>query len=130
MPYIPYSVDEIEKLKKQSTSRYIPYSSQEIEALKAPSASAPVSTKGITGTTTKVSAASTGRTPVAEPYQVPLPDAMVSVSKGRNVASQLPMSPDEFVNAPDFSEKSIYSSGIKDATYQQINAYLKEDVSK
>lgn len=54
---------------------------------------------------------------------MPLPDAMVSVSKGRNVASQLPMSPDEFVNAPDFSEKSIYSSGIKDATYQQINAY-------
>lgn len=130
MPYIPYSVDEIEKLKKQSTSRYIPYSSQEIEALKAPSASAPVSTKGITGTTTKVSAASTGRTPVAEPYQVPLPDAMVSVSKGRNVASQLPMSPDEFVNAPDFSEKSIYSSGIKDATYQQINAYHGNDPEK
>nr|DAL99304.1 MAG TPA: Large polyvalent protein associated domain 38 [Caudoviricetes sp.] len=107
MPYIPYSVDEIEKLKKQSTSRYIPYSSQEIEALKAPSASVSASSKGVTGTTTKVSATSTGKLPAAEPYQVPLPDAMISVSKGRNVASQLPMSPDEFVNAPDFSEKSL-----------------------
>lgn len=86
--------------------------------------------KGVTGTTTKVSATSTGKLPVAEPYQVPLPDAMVSVSKGRNVASQLPMSPDEFVNAPDFSEKSIYSSGIKDATYQQINAYHGNDPEK
>lgn len=63
--------------------------------------------KGVTGTTTKVSATSTGKLPAAEPYQVPLPDAMISVSKGRNVASQLPMSPDEFVNAPDFSEKSL-----------------------
>lgn len=86
--------------------------------------------KGVTGTTTKVSATSTGKLPAAEPYQVPLPDAMVSVSKGRNVASQLPMSPDEFVNAPDFSEKSIYSSGIKDATYQQINAYHGNDPEK
>lgn len=86
--------------------------------------------KGVTGTTTKVSATSTGKLLAAEPYQVPLPDAMVSVSKGRNVASQLPMSPDEFVNAPDFSEKSIYSSGIKDATYQQINAYHGNDPEK
>lgn len=121
MPYIPYSVDEIEKLKKQSTSRYIPYSSQEIEALKAPSASAPVSTKGITGTTTKVSAASTGRTPVAEPYQVPLPDAMVSVSGGRterNGGSADSLAPAPFesvVNNPDFATLSKYKSEKSDA---------------
>nr|DAI54081.1 MAG TPA: PolyVal ADP-Ribosyltransferase [Caudoviricetes sp.] len=121
MPYIPYSVDEIEKLKKQSTSRYIPYSSQEIEALKAPSASAPVSTKGITGTTTKVSAASTGRTPVAEPYQVPLPDAMVSVSGGRaersggSADSLAPAPFESVVNNPDFATLSKYKSDKSDA---------------
>lgn len=121
MPYIPYSVDEIEKLKKQSTSRYIPYSSQEIEALKAPSASAPVSTKGITGTTTKVSAASTGRTPVAEPYQVPLPDAMVSVSGGRaersggSADSLAPATFESVVNNPDFATLSKYKSDKSDA---------------
>lgn len=121
MPYIPYSVDEIEKLKKQSTSRYIPYSSQEIEALKAPSASAPVSTKGITGTATKVSAASTGRTPVAEPYQVPLPDAMVSVSGGRaersggSADSLAPAPFESVVNNPDFATLSKYKSDKSDA---------------
>lgn len=121
MPYIPYSVDEIEKLKKQSTSRYIPYSSQEIEALKAPSASVSASSKGVTGTTTKVSATSTGKLPAAEPYQVPLPDAMVSVSGGRterNGGSADSLAPAPFesvVNNPDFATLSKYKSEKSDA---------------
>ena len=121
MPYIPYSVDEIEKLKKQSTSRYIPYSSQEIEALKAPSASVSASSKGVTGTTTKVSATSTGKLPAAEPYQVPLPDAMVSVSGGRterNGGSADSLAPAPFesvVNNPDFATLSKYKRETSDA---------------
>lgn len=131
MPFVPISDEELKSLNSLESKRFIPISNEELKALNSSlQLASQQPAKGVTGTTTKVSATSTGKLPAAEPYQVPLPDAMVSVSKGRNVASQLPMSPDEFVNAPDFSEKSIYSSGIKDATYQQINAYHGNDPEK
>ena len=131
MPFVPISDEELKSLNSLESKRFVPISNEELKALNSSlQLASQQPAKGVTRTTTKVSATSTGKLPVAEPYQVPLPDAMVSVSKGRNVASQLPMSPDEFVNAPDFSEKSIYSSGIKDATYQQINAYHGNDPEK
>ena len=131
MPFVPISDEELKSLNSLESKRFVPISNEELKALNSSlQLASQQPAKGVTGTTTKVSATSTGKLPAAEPYQVPLPDAMVSVSKGRNVASQLPMSPDEFVNAPDFSEKSIYSSGIKDATYQQINAYHGNDPEK
>lgn len=131
MPFVPISDEELKSLNSLESKRFVPISNEELKALNSSlQLASQQPAKGVTRTTTKVSATSTGKLLVAEPYQVPLPDAMVSVSKGRNVASQLPMSPDEFVNAPDFSEKSIYSSGIKDATYQQINAYHGNDPEK
>lgn len=131
MPFVPISDEELKSLNSLESKRFVPISNEELKALNSSlQLASQQPAKGVTGTTTKVSATSTGKLPAAEPYQVPLPDAMISVSKGRNVASQLPMSPDEFVNAPDFSEKSIYSSGIKDATYQQINAYHGNDPEK
>ena len=131
MPFVPISDEELKSLNSLESKRFVPISNEELKALNSSlQLASQQPAKSVTGTTTKVSATSTGKLPAAEPYQVPLPDAMVSVSKGRNVASQLPMSPDEFVNAPDFSEKSIYSSGIKAATYQQINAYHGNDPEK
>lgn len=131
MPFVPISDEELKSLNSLESKRFVPISNEELKVLNSSlQLASQQPAKSVTGTTTKVSATSTGKLPAAEPYQVPLPDAMVSVSKGRNVASQLPMSPDEFVNAPDFSEKSIYSSGIKAATYQQINAYHGNDPEK
>lgn len=113
MPFVPISDEELKSLNSLESKRFVPISNEELKALNSSlQLASQQPAKGVTGTTTKVSATSTGKLPVAEPYQVPLPDAMVSVSKGRNVASQLPMSPDEFVNAPDFSEKSIYSLSL------------------
>lgn len=108
MPFVPISDEELKSLNSLESKRFVPISNEELKALNSSlQLASQQPAKGVTGTTTKVSATSTGKLPAAEPYQVPLPDAMVSVSKGRNVASQLPMSPDEFVNAPDFSEKSL-----------------------
>ena len=105
MSFIPISDEELKGLKSQEYKKYKPISDEELKNLKAGLNPSP--SKGATGATTNVSATSTWKPPAAEPYQAPLPDAMVTVSKRREAASQLPMSPDEFVNAPDFSEKSL-----------------------
>lgn len=104
MPFIPISDEELKSLKTQEYKKFKPISDEELKTLK--SGLTPSPAKGVTGATTKMSASSTGKLPTSEPYQAPLPDAMVSVSKKIDATSQLPASPDEFVNAPDFYEKS------------------------
>mgnify|MGYP003097488414 CR=1 FL=1 len=90
MPFVPISDEELKSLNSLESKRFVPISNEELKALNSSlQLASQQPAKGVTRTTTKVSATSTGKLPVAEPYQVPLPDAMVSVSKGRNVASQL-----------------------------------------
>ena len=122
MPFVPISDEELKSLNSLESKRFVPISNEELKALNSSlQLASQQPAKGITGTTTKVSAASTGRTPVAEPYQVPLPDAMVSVSGGRaersggSADSLAPAPFESVVNNPDFATLSKYKSDKSDA---------------
>lgn len=122
MPFVPISDEELKSLNSLESKRFIPISNEELKALNSSlQLASQQPAKGVTGTTTKVSATSTGKLPAAEPYQVPLPDAMVSVSDGRterNGGSADSLAPAPFesvVNNPDFATLSKYKSDKSDA---------------
>lgn len=122
MPFVPISDEELKSLNSLESKRFIPISNEELKALNSSlQLASQQPAKGVTGTTTKVSATSTGKLPAAEPYQVPLPDAMVSVSGGRaerNGGSADSLAPAPFesvVNNPDFATLSKYKSDKSDA---------------
>lgn len=122
MPFVPISDEELKSLNSLESKRFIPISNEELKALNSSlQLASQQPAKGVTGTTTKVSATSTGKLPAAEPYQVPLPDAMVSVSGGRterNGGSADSLAPAPFesvVNNPDFATLSKYKSEKSDA---------------
>lgn len=122
MPFVPISDEELKSLNSLESKRFVPISNEELKALNSSlQLASQQPAKGVTGTTTKVSATSTGKLPAAEPYQVPLPDAMVSVSGGRterNGGSADSLAPAPFesvVNNPDFATLSKYKSEKSDA---------------
>ena len=122
MPFVPISDEELKSLNSLESKRFVPISNEELKALNSSlQLASRQPAKGVTGTTTKVSATSTGKLPAAEPYQVPLPDAMVSVSGGRterNGGSADSLAPAPFesvVNNPDFATLSKYKSEKSDA---------------
>ena len=122
MPFAPISDEELKSLNSLEGKRFVPISNEELKALNSSlQLASQQPAKGVTGTTTKVSATSTGKLPAAEPYQVPLPDAMVSVSGGRterNGGSADSLAPAPFesvVNNPDFATLSKYKSEKSDA---------------
>lgn len=122
MPFVPISDEELKSLNSLESKRFIPISNEELKALNSSlQLASQQPAKGVTGTTTKVSATSTGKLPAAEPYQVPLPDAMISVSGGRterNGGSADSLAPAPFesvVNNPDFATLSKYKSDKSDA---------------
>lgn len=122
MPFVPISDEELKSLNSLESKRFVPISNEELKALNSSlQLASQQPAKSVTGTTTKVSATSTGKLPAAEPYQVPLPDAMVSVSGGRterNGGSADSLAPAPFesvVNNPDFATLSKYKSEKSDA---------------
>lgn len=122
MPFVPISDEELKSLNSLESKRFVPISNEELKALNSSlQLASQQPAKGVTGTTTKVSATSTGKLPVAEPYQVPLPDAMVSVSGGRaersggSADSLAPAPFESVVNNPDFATLSKYKSDKSDA---------------
>ena len=122
MPFVPISDEELKSLNSLESKRFVPISNEELKALNSSlQLASQQPAKGVTGTTTKVSATSTGKLPAAEPYQVPLPDAMVSVSGGRaerNGGSADSLAPAPFesvVNNPDFATLSKYKSDKSNA---------------
>ena len=162
MPFIPFSEDEISKEPKTFTPfKFVPFTQDEIEAYKAQSAQpvqsaqAPDRPSGLTSTSTKKTAVSTGGPGTSTSAGLSKTDTLQTASpiyalgtdaqkaklsvqpQSASGESQAGLSPTSVANSPDFSEKSAYQGKGEDYNiWKKVDAadrlyrYLNNDYDR